>query len=308
MDAYYDMIRWLPPELSAPMQRLEEEKAQTVTEVRLRSNRPLCCIGAGRTDILFSSRGPVTASAQDSWTLSHEMINRCFLALCRYSVHSQARALENGYLTLPGGHRVGVGGSAFYPEPGRLTVQNITSLNIRIARKEVLRLSPKFCRALRDMKSGMIVAGEPGSGKTTLLRAAVQVLSDINWQTAVVDERGELFPVGSTGFAFLPPGRCDVLSGYPKHIGMQHALRGLGPDVIVCDEVGDLNDVTAIEQAANAGVRLLVSIHAKDMIGLMRRPQYQALLKTGAFDSVVFLEGHLAPGRIREVCNVSSGI
>ena len=102
------------------------------------------------------------------------------------------------------------------------------------------------------------------------------------------------------------PQHCDVLSGYPKHIGMQHALRALAPDVIVCDEVGAMEDIAAITQAANAGVGLVVTIHAPDAETLRRRPQYTALLQTGAFRHVAFLKGKETPGRISEVVDAGT--
>lgn len=307
MDAYYDAVRWLPEEISRPLQRLPEGQASLVTEIRLRSGRPLCAY-ARQQEVVFSASGPLSKGDETALRLTQTLMTRCFLSLCRYSVHSHARALENGYLSLPGGHRVGISGSAFYLENGRLSVQNITSANLRIARPRLRPATAALCNILTSMENGTILAGEPGSGKTTLLRTAIYVLSEKGAQTAVVDERGELMPVGSEGFTFVPPLRCDVLSGYPKHIGMQHALRGLAPNVIVCDEVGSLDDITAIEQAANAGVKLLVSIHGGNYISLKRRPQFQALLKTGAFDKLVFLQGRTSPGEIKEVLNVADNL
>lgn len=307
MDAYYDAIRWLPKEISASLRNLSEQEASFVTEIRLRSDRPLCAY-ARQKEFIFSQNGPLSHEGEHAFVITHAWITRCFLALCRYSVHSHSRALENGYLSLPGGHRVGISGSAFYLENGHLSVQNVTSINLRVARMGIRSSSEILRHTLQSMENGVILAGEPGSGKTTLLRTAIHVLSEEGAQVAVVDERGELVPVGSEGFVFPPPFHCDVLSGYPKHIGMQHALRGLGPDVLVCDEVGSLDDIAAIKQAANAGVKLLVSIHGGNYNSLKRRPQFQALLKTGAFDQIVFLRGRMLPGEIMEVLNVADNL
>ena len=152
----------------------------------------------------------------------------------------------------------------------------------------------------------ILIAGHAGSGKTTLLRAVLAELSAAGRKTAVVDERFEIAPVEQSGFCTRLPQHCDVLSGYPKHIGMQHALRALAPDVIVCDEVGAMEDIAAITQAANAGVGLVVTIHAPDAETLRRRPQYTALLQTGAFRHVAFLKGKETPGRISEVVDAGT--
>ena len=136
--------------------------------------------------------------------------------------------------------------------------------------------------------------------------AVLAELSAAGRKTAVVDERFEIAPVEQSGFCTRLPQHCDVLSGYPKHIGMQHALRALAPDVIVCDEVGAMEDIAAITQAANAGVGLVVTIHAPDAETLRRRPQYTALLQTGAFRHVAFLKGKETPGRISEVVDAGT--
>lgn len=123
---------------------------------------------------------------------------------------------------------------------------------------------------------------------------------------AIVDERMELCPTCAGGFVTPPALGCDVLSGYPKAAGMQQALRTLAPETIICDEVGGMEDARAVLAAANAGVRIVASLHAQAPRLLWGRPQSRVLLETGAFQYVVFLESARMPGAVKGVYDVAS--
>lgn len=300
MNAYFEAVAQLPEELSDLLCKIPRQVAQEVTEIRIRSGRPLC-LSTAQGAQLVSKTGGIAKSLSDGFFVSHELTGKCFHAVCSYSIHSFEQAIANGFIPLRGGHRVGICGTAIY---GQLfSVKNITGLNIRVARTKLVNCPSILKRILCEPFVGLLIAGAPSSGKTTLLRAVIQELSAQNKKTAVVDERFELVPIETKGFSSVPPLHCDVLSGYPKHIGMQHALRGLGPDVLVCDEVGAMEDVQAIESAANAGVGMVASIHAQTKEMLARRPQYKMLLQTGAFTKVAFLKGSDVPGTLSEVCD-----
>ena len=299
----YDAAAPLPSEFSCALLRVSERVAACVTEIRLRSGRPVVLT---TTEELYFVRSDGKAEfALCPYTLrtTHSDIDACFHAVCAYSVHAFQNCIAQGFVPLSGGHRVGVCGTAVYTEDGHFTLKNITSLNIRIARTHLKQCSPDLTKLLQ--KSGSILlSGSPGSGKTTLLRAALTVLSDMGQKISVVDERFEIAPIEANGFIGEIPVNCDIMSGYPKHIGMMHALRSMGPDVIVCDEIGSMEDVRAVESITNAGVRLIAAIHAENVHAMKQRPQTRALLETGAFRWIVFLSGAAAPGVIEEVCDV----
>jgi stage III sporulation protein AA len=246
-----------------------------------------------------NTKGAQRALPDDALQTPHALVSECFYAVCGYSVQSFEHAIAEGYVPMPGGHRVGICGTAVRAE--FFSVKNITGLNLRVARGKIRQCPPVLQAALQDTPVGLLIAGAPGSGKTTLLRAVLSQLSAQGKKVAVVDERMELLPVAATGFALVPPLHCDVLSGYPKHVGMQHALRSLGPDVLVCDEIGALKEVAAVEQAANAGVGIVATMHAQTVHELARRPQFQALLRTGAFTHVALLAQAGAPGQVTGV-------
>lgn len=179
-------------------------------------------------------------------------------------MHSFADCIANGFVP----RRAGTGRACAvrhsWMGSGTFTLKNITSINLRVARTGLCACDAVLRPLLCAPGVGLLIAGAPGSGKTTLLRAVLAELSAAGRKTAVVDERFEIAPVEQSGFCTRLPQHCDVLSGYPKHIGMQHALRALAPDVIVCDEVGAMEDIAATRRRQTPGVGLVVTIHAPD--------------------------------------------
>lgn len=304
MDAFYHAAAQLPDEVSKPLMRVVPRQARAVTEIRLRSGRPVALTTPDGPRFI-APEGRLEERAPDNALFTgHALLQRCFGAVCGYSVHSFSDSIAHGFVPMPGGHRAGVCGTAYTDSDGRFALKNITSVNIRIARASVCVCDARLLPLLRAPRVGLVIAGAPGSGKTTLLRAVMECLSDAGRKTAVVDERFELVPAGPQGFYGAPLQHCDVLSGYPKHIGMQHALRALAPDVLVCDEVGGVEETDAIAQAVNAGVGLVLTLHAPDLAALRRRPQYMALRRTGAVTDVALLRGSASPGVLSEVVHV----
>lgn len=308
MNAFYHAAAQLPDSVSQTLRAVSDKIARQITEIRLRSGRPIV-LSTPEGARFIRPDGTVTRTAEPvSVAVSHAAMQNCFQALCGYSVHSFAPFISNGFIPLPGGHRAGICGTAYRDSDGQFTLKNITSIDLRIARIRVFAPDERLTALLHADPVGLIFAGAPGSGKTSLLRTAAAELSRTGKNVAVVDERCEIAPVEHNGFCGEMPLHCDVLSGYPKHIGMQHALRTLAPDALICDEVGALAEIDAIAQAANAGVGLIVTIHAQNKETLRRRPQYAALLHTGAFSHVAFLEGRGKPGMISEVYHVETAV
>lgn len=306
MDAFYHAAAQLPDAVSGPLSRVAPRWARAVTEIRLRSGRPVV-LGTPDGPRFVAQDGRLTERAgDDALSTGHALLQGCFGAVCGYSVHSFSDSIAAGFVPMQGGHRAGVCGTAYTDSDGAFALKNITSVNIRVARAAVCVCDTRLLALLRAPRVGLLIAGAPGSGKTTLLRAVLEALSEMGRKTAVVDERCEIAPVGPRGFYTPPPLHCDVLSGYPKHIGMQHALRALAPDVLVCDEVGGVGEIDAIAQAVNSGVGLVLTIHAPDLAALRRRPQYTALRRTGAVADIALLRGSAAPGVLSEVVHVEA--
>ncbi len=274
-------------------------------EIRLRVNKPIsiCCTGG----IYFLNQtGRLTCyPGKDAMISTKEDIEECFRNICSYSIYSHQNEIKNGFVTLAGGHRVGISGTAVF-QNGEITgIRDISSINIRVSREIPGSAAEIFHSLKKEIHSGLLIAGPPASGKTTILRDVARQLSsgtcgDIR-KVVVVDERGELagiclgIPQNDLGFC------CDVLDGYPKAEGIMQAVRCLSPEFIICDELGGNDEVAAVEQSLNAGVSMISSIHAGSIEEFLMKKQAVSLLKTGAFGCVAMLNGHREPGKIQGI-------
>lgn len=299
MDAYYSALLRLPDALREVLGRLSAEFAPTVTEIHLRSGRPVT-LSAGARQISAAEAPGLGHFSVLAAPLPHAQLQECFYSLCGHSVHSCQEELQQGFFTLPGGHRVGVAGLVHAENGQAAAFRTITSLNLRIARMIDTPL-PAALRLALNAGGGVLIIGPPGSGKTTFLRSIACYLSSAGRKVTVVDERGELAPCTAQGFVYPVPMHCEVISALPKAQAVCMALRALGPEVILCDELGGEADAAALEQGMHAGVRFVASVHGADTEVLRLRPQFAALSRQGLFRTAVLLAGAGQPGTVREV-------
>lgn len=205
--------------------------------------------------------------------------------ICDNSLYAHADTINCGYLTLDGGIRVGIVGRASVSDGRVLGVYEISSLCFRIPRK-IMRVGAPVVELLRRFEggAGVLVYSPPAQGKTTLIRAVAAALAsgDDPWRVAVIDSRGEL------GFALEDKGLCvDVLTGYPRPLGIEIAARTMNAQLIVCDEIGGAEEARAMIAAQNCGVPLLATAHASSLEGLLRRTGVRLLTDAHVFGAYV---------------------
>ena len=294
---------WLGKEVLSMLSCVSNETRFCAQEIRLRAGSPLCIVTPTNTYFLDKDLRETTHYDGHCMKTSQDMVQGAFNSICAYSVHSHQQEPENGYITVKGGHRAGICGTAVIRD-GKVTgVRNITSINMRIAR-EVLGASREITeKCFVKGVTGLLVAGAPSSGKTTVLRDLARVLSSEphTLKTAVVDERGEIGGIyrgeRCTNLGLC----CDLLDAYPKPVGIHIAVRVLSPDLIIFDEAGTVEECRAISEGTSSGVTFISSVHAGSFEELVRRKQVRLLLETGAFETVVLLKGRQTPGKIKAV-------
>jgi len=213
-------------------------------------------------------------------------LEEVILSACRQSVYAYTETLRHGYITVDGGHRIGVCGSGVLHNGSVQNINNITSLVIRVAR-QVLGCADML---LPYVNNSVLILGPPGSGKTTLLRDLIRLLSDKEQQKiAVVDERAEI-SAATRGSAQLQIGkRTNVLVNVPKAAAFMMLLRTMSPQWIAVDEITSAEDVGIMDQIAYCGVKLIATAHALDASELKKRPLYIELMKREIFQTFVVL-------------------
>ena len=236
---------YLPPSWMEALVGLPEH----IQELRLRAEAPVT-VSLPQGERFLTRDGLSFVRQPNGFFCSRKQLEDCFFAFCGRSVYAHQWELEQGYIAVEGGIRVGVAGTAVTRDGGVCSVQNITALCIRLPRRVAGCARPLLSLTLEgDTPISTVLVGPPSCGKTTLLRDLAVLLAARHRRVSVVDERGEL----SFGDTLCG---CDVLRGYPKAVGVRQAVRCLAPDVILLDELGDGAEIQAVADCAHAGVAL----------------------------------------------------
>lgn len=259
--AWNEFLSILPPWIKTTV---DEQGRETLQELRLRLDSPPELVNGSQWSLLERA-------------VTRDDLTYCINTASRYSPWAAA-TMADGYITAPGGHRMGICGEGVCKEGTVTGIRDVTSLCIRVARD-----FPGIGKVALDLPGSILILGAPGWGKTTLLRDMARQIGE-NETIAVVDERRELFPDG-----FSRGKRMDVLTGCPKGQGIDIVLRTMGPQTIAMDEITAESDCQALIRAANCGVRLLATAHAANKADLQRRPVYRPLLEQKLFDHLVVL-------------------
>jgi stage III sporulation protein AA len=220
-----------------------------------------------------------------STVLCRDEMDSFLSAICNNSLYAHRETINSGFVTLRGGIRVGICGRATVDGGKLLGIYDVSSMNVRIP-SAVRNIGEPICRLLREKREGrgVLIYAPPGEGKTTILCAACAKMAGIEpvLRVCVVDSRGEIADV------LCDRALCvDILSGYPRGLGIEIATRTMNAELVVCDEIGDEDEARAIISAQNSGVSFLATAHAKSITGLLRRTPIRLLHEASVFDSYV---------------------
>ena len=281
--AYRQAAQVLPLSLRGAALALPEDKQARAEELRLRMGRPMTAVfPQGELPL---GTNPVTGRD----------LEQLLELASRASVHTVADQLRRGYLTVEGGHRVGLCGTPVLRDGQIHGLGRLSSAAIRVARqvtgaavpveRELLERDGTLCSTL--------ILAPPGAGKTTLLRDLIRMASQgegmVPQRVAVADERGEVAALWN-GVPQLDVGeRTDVLEGCPKAQALMMLLRAMNPQVLAADEITAPEDVAALISAAGCGVKLLATAHGRDREDLCRRPLYRQLMEAGVFERLLLI-------------------
>ena len=266
--AWDELIRLLPHTIQNDVNIIGRE---TLQELRLRVGQPVNLVCSDKNIYL-------SIDAKQEFML--HIIN----GASQYSPWT-AQSSAYGYITAPGGHRIGICGEAVLKNGIVQGIGSVNSLCIRIAR-DLDGISDKI---IIDGTSILII-GPPGSGKTTLLRDVIRRYSSIlNGSVAVLDERGEIFPLLNGKSIFNSGINTDIMSNCPKVRGIEMLLRTMGPSCIAVDEITNEEDCDAIINASNCGISLIATAHARDISDIRNRPIYKTLMDNGVFRRIIIL-------------------
>ncbi|WP_077326915.1 stage III sporulation protein AA [Virgibacillus siamensis] len=227
--------------------------------------------------------------------------------ISEFSLYRMEDELREGYVTIEGGHRIGLAGKVNTVNGSVKAIQHIAFFNIRIAKQRIGCASKLMPYLHQKSYFNTLIAGPPQSGKTTLIRDVVRLISSGWGHTAaqkvgIVDERSEI--AGSKkGVPQHDVGRrTDVMDACPKAEGMMMMIRSMSPEILAVDEIGSKADVNALMEAINTGVTIICTIHGKDLQELKQRPSLQVLFQANIFQRIVFMDRHQKPGNIRRIC------
>ncbi|MBM7701574.1 stage III sporulation protein AA [Metabacillus iocasae] len=292
-----EVMQVLPKSIEEAASRYIHSSANYLEEIRIRVDRQI--------EFIVNNRPyfhPYIATKEDALFILNK--------LSHFSIYMIEEELKKGYVTIEGGHRVGLAGKVI-TENGRVKViRDVTSFNIRIA-KQKIGIANKLIPFLHERKwMNTVLIGPPQTGKTTMVRDLARIMSlGVAEQriqpvkVGIVDERSEI--AGSVkGVPQHTFGtRLDVLDSCPKAEGMMMMIRSMSPDIIVVDEVGRQEDCDAVLEAVNAGVHVVMTVHGYDIEDLKKRPTIRELLNLEVFQRFIVLSNQNGPGTIKTIYN-----
>ena len=281
----------------------------TIEEIRIRVDRPVILkYPEGKEDIL------------DHVVTQNEILN-ILQSLCNNSIYSYQSQICDGYITLQGGHRVGITGNVAMKDGKITNVNYVSSLNFRIAR-EIIGASDEILKEVITRKSNSasqnnyrnsnidnndisnleinntLIVSRPGCGKTTVLRDLVRNISNKGFTVSLIDERGEIasmykgIPQNDIGL------RTDVMDNVTKSLGMKIAVRTMAPQVIIADEIGTKEDLEAINYGICSGVKGIFTAHGSDITELRQNEALNKLYEEKLFKRIIFLENRGKMGKV----------
>lgn len=305
----FEIFPFLIPGIREVIQKININELNNLEEIRLRAGKPLM-VFYKKNDWFVTGNGRLTRSLSEAYLVEQREIIKTLELMSENSIYAYQDEIKSGYITLRGGHRIGLSGKVVLQEGKIRNIKDFNGLNIRIA-KEVRGCAKNIIKYIIKNSSDIyntLIVGPPQCGKTTILRDLSRMLSsgekeyDFNgMKVGIVDERSEIaacckgVPQNDVGY------RTDVMDGCPKVLGMEMLLRSMSPGIIITDEIGTHGDRDAVLKVLNSGIKIIASAHGYNITELKMREELLSLIKSAAFERYIVLSSRNGPGTLEEV-------
>lgn len=293
-----DILKFFPRGIANEINKEISKIEELVQEIRIRVGSQIIVKTNKKDDIIIN------------YFVTREDILEIMQVICNNSIYSYQNEIANGYITINGGHRVGITGDVVLENNKVINIKYISSLNFRIAR-QILDCSNNILKYVINLEENTVfhtlIVSPPGAGKTTILKDLVRKISDgipeIGFKgidVSLIDERGEI----SAMYNGVPQNkigiRTDVLENVSKPIGIKMAVRSMAPKVIVADEIGNYNDIEAINYAVCSGVKGIFTAHSLSYETMMLNKELNNLINMKIIERIIFLDSK-TKGKIKNV-------
>ncbi len=304
MDKKEELMKIFAPQLRKIVERAEVDY-EDLQEIRLRVNMPMMMIYKNH-EYMFREDGGLCSDNGQAYVITPEDIRETMALVSNYSLYAYEDEIRQGFITIKGGHRVGIAGKIILENEKIKSIQYISFMNIRLSHQVKGCADPVMPYILTE--NGLchtLIISPPCCGKTTILRDIIRQVSGsrCGQSVGVVDERSEIaacylgIPQNELGI------RTDVLDGCPKAHGMLMLLRSMSPRIIAVDEIGSQEDLDAIGYVINCGCKLLATVHGNSVEDLMNKPVLSRLVKERIFERYIVLNNHGSIGHVEAVYN-----
>ena len=286
----FEVLPYFPKELKDKLERLANANCFEVEEIRVRANLPVILEIWGESCFLTRTGG-ITNYENNAYYASSEEVKTIFSAICENSVYAYLDEIRQGFVTIKGGHRVGICGRAVTENGTIRTFREVSSLNFRIAR-QIIGVADGVIDSVvnnAEIESSLIIS-PPQMGKTTLLRDLTRQISNRGFKTAVADDRGEIGAMYDGVIQNDIGAQTDVMDNLPKSDAILMMIKTMSPRVIISDEIADGKDVAAIRLAHGTGVSVIATTHGDSIEDVRNRDVLKPLFDDRVFKLAILLK------------------